>query len=70
LRLARGRVVIAVPFEDEPRVCYGHVQRFDRTVLESIAARTTNANEAIRARVEEYHGGWLIIDRQAPAPLR
>ena len=29
LRLARRRVVVAVPFEDVPRACYGHVQRFD-----------------------------------------
>ncbi|PRC58696.1 SAM-dependent methyltransferase, partial [Mycobacterium sp. ITM-2017-0098] len=29
VRLARRRVIVAVPFEDEPRDCYGHLQRFD-----------------------------------------
>jgi hypothetical protein len=63
LRLARRRVVIAVPFEDEPRVCYGHVQRFDLTAMRRIAARIVDENESVGVRVEEHHGGWLIVDR-------
>ena len=39
VRLARRRVVVAVPFEDEPRACYGHVQRFDLAGLELMADR-------------------------------
>lgn len=61
LRLARRRVVVAVPFEDVPRACYGHVQRFDVDVLRELAdsRRTTT----LRAGVHEFHGGWLIFDR-------
>jgi hypothetical protein len=61
LRLARRRVIVAVPFEDVPRACYGHVQRFDVGVLRGIAdARRT---PVLRAGVREFHGGWLIFDR-------
>lgn len=64
LRLARRRVVIAVPFEDEPRACYGHVRRFDPIVLQRIAAQITDRDPSLRVRVEEHHGGWLIIDHR------
>jgi hypothetical protein len=63
LRLARHRVVIAVPFEDEPRECYGHVQRFDLDVLRSMADRIRRGHAGVRTRVAELHGGWLILDR-------
>jgi 2-polyprenyl-3-methyl-5-hydroxy-6-metoxy-1,4-benzoquinol methylase len=61
MRLARRRVIVAVPFEDVPRACYGHVQRFDVNVLRVIADawRTTG----VRAGVHEFHGGWLVLDR-------
>ena len=61
MRLARRRVVVAVPFEDVPRACYGHVQRFDGDVLRVIADAWRMAG--FRAGVHEYHGGWLILDR-------
>ncbi len=64
LRLARHRVVVAVPFEDEPRECYGHMKRFDRLVLERMAQRLGERHGDIHARVSELHGGWLILDRQ------
>ena len=61
LRLARRRVIVAVPFEDVPRACYGHVQRFDVATLRGVAdARRTLG---VRASVHEFHGGWLILDR-------
>jgi 2-polyprenyl-3-methyl-5-hydroxy-6-metoxy-1,4-benzoquinol methylase len=61
LRLARRRVIVAVPFEDVPRACYGHVQRFDMDALCAVAdaRRATVA----RARAHEFHGGWLVLDR-------
>jgi hypothetical protein len=62
VRLARRRVIVAVPFEDVPRACYGHVQRFDGGVLRVIADAWRSAG--VRADVHEYHGGWLILDRQ------
>lgn len=63
LRLARRRVVVAVPFEDEPQSCYGHVQRFDVRSLLGLGARLCAGQPGLRASVHEYHGGWLILDR-------
>lgn len=61
LRLARRRVIVAVPFEDVPRACYGHVQRFDADVLRAMADARRSLR--IEAAVHEFHGGWLIFDR-------
>ena len=63
LRLARRRVIIAVPFEEEPRECYGHRQRFDATVLHRLADRLRGAHPDVATSVHEFHGGWLILDR-------
>ena len=63
LRLARRRVVVAVPFEDQPRACYGHIQRFDIVALRCLAVRLRQRHPGLRAGVHEYHGGWLILDR-------
>lgn len=63
IRLARRRVVIAVPFEDEPRACYGHVQRFDVPSLHQLAERITAAHPCVHVEVDDFHGGWLVIDR-------
>jgi hypothetical protein len=63
LRLARRCVVVAVPFEDEPRACYGHIQRFDIAALRRLAVRLRRRHSGLRAGVHEYHGGWLILDR-------
>lgn len=61
LRLARRRVVVAVPFEDVPRLCYGHVQRFDLGVLRGMA--DAHRCHIGNADVHEFHGGWLVLDR-------
>ncbi|GAB3216631.1 mycofactocin oligosaccharide methyltransferase MftM [Mycolicibacterium hippocampi] len=63
VRLARRRVVIAVPFEDELGDCYGHVQQFDRPSLELMAQRACGRHRGITARIHTFHGGWLILDR-------
>lgn len=63
LRLARHRVVIAVPFEDEPRECYGHIQQFNADVLSEYAARVRRTHPDVTATVAEFHGGWLVLDR-------
>jgi SAM-dependent methyltransferase len=60
LRLARHRVVIAVPFEAEPAVDMGHVRAFD---LESLAALAADQPSGWRASLSAHHGGWLVIDR-------
>lgn len=64
LRLARRRVVVAVPFEDELRQCYGHVQQFDLPSLHRTADSLCRRHPGVRARVYELHGGWLILDRR------
>lgn len=57
-RLARRRVVIAVPFEDEPTAAYGHVRVFtSRTLVEMADA------SGWWWTVHEHHGGWLVLDR-------
>ncbi|CAA0082833.1 Uncharacterised protein [Mycolicibacterium vanbaalenii] len=63
VRLARSRVVVAVPFEDVARDCYGHVQRFDLTALRQLAAALIRRHPGLTAQTYEFHGGWLILDR-------
>ncbi|NKQ58986.1 class I SAM-dependent methyltransferase [Amycolatopsis sp. K13G38] len=59
MRLARSKVVVAVPFEDVPSADYGHVRRFDLATLAALGAGT-----GWRHRVSDFHGGWLILDRR------
>lgn len=57
LRLARRRVVVAVPFEPEPNPAWGHVRVFDTGVLRRLGERTGH-----RFTVSAHHGGWLVVD--------
>ncbi|MGW2744709.1 mycofactocin oligosaccharide methyltransferase MftM [Streptomyces sp. NPDC001450] len=57
LRLARQRVVVAVPYEDEPTAAYGHVRCFDEDQLAETGRRAGH-----RFSVGSHHGGWLVID--------
>jgi SAM-dependent methyltransferase len=57
LRVARHRVVVAVPFEDEPNPTWGHIRTFDLATLDALGAATGHPYA-----VEEHHGGWLVID--------
>lgn len=57
LRIARRRVVVAVPYEDEPDVAWGHVRTFDAAALGELGASTGR-----EFRVDDHHGGWLVID--------
>ena len=57
LRLARRRIVVAVPFEDEPNPAWGHVRTFDLATLQRLGERTGHPFE-----VTEHHGGWLVVD--------
>ncbi|MFN3338316.1 MAG: mycofactocin oligosaccharide methyltransferase MftM [Dietzia sp.] len=67
LRLARRRLVIAVPFEDVAVAQYGHVRTFDIPTLRGLAARIATVGSSrpagVRTRVDEHHGGWLVVDR-------
>lgn len=57
VRVARRRVVVAVPFEDEPDETWGHV----RTVtLDDLAGWGEASGHPYR--VTEHHGGWLVVD--------
>lgn len=66
LRLTRRRLVIAVPFEEVAVAQYGHVRTFDLPTLGRLASRITGAvghdGGDVRARVDEHHGGWLVVD--------
>ncbi|MDI9916383.1 mycofactocin oligosaccharide methyltransferase MftM [Rhodococcus sp. IEGM 1379] len=59
LRIARQRVVIAVPFEDEATACHGHIRTFDLESLRVVGEKTGAPFE-----VFEHHGGWLVLDAQ------
>jgi SAM-dependent methyltransferase len=67
-RVARRRVVIAVPLEDVPNPTFGHVQAFDLPRLAWIGA-----NSEIPGWSQEVHaadGGWLVLDRVGALPDR
>ena len=61
-RVARRRVVVAVPLEDAPDPTFGHVQAFDLRALADIAA-SADAPGWSRA-VHSADGGWLVLDRR------
>lgn len=57
-RVARHRVVIAVPLEHQPDPTFGHLQAFDLSRLASIGdARGWSP------AVSAADGGWLVLDR-------
>jgi SAM-dependent methyltransferase len=57
LRVARRRVVVAVPFEEQPNPTWGHIRTFDLPALDALGAAT-----GYPYAVDEHHGGWLVID--------
>jgi hypothetical protein len=57
VRLARRRVVVAVPYEDEPNSTWGHIRTFDAAALTALGATAGRPFE-----VATYHGGWLVVD--------
>jgi hypothetical protein len=57
LRVARRRVVVAVPFEETPDPAFGHVRCFD-----SAALRRWGRASGVPFTVFEHHGGWLVLD--------
>ena len=57
LRVARRRVVVAVPYEQEPDGTWGHVRTFDAAALRELGDSTGHPYE-----VADHHGGWLVID--------
>ena len=57
LRVARRRVVAAVPYEDVPDPVYGHLRTFDHAGLHALGDHTGRP-----FTVADDHGGWLVID--------
>lgn len=57
IRVARRRVVVAVPYEDEPDAAYGHVRTLDHGALEALGS-----GSGLRFEVIDSDGGWLILD--------
>jgi len=57
LRVARRRVVVAVPYEDVPEPVYGHLRTFDHAGLHALGERTGRS-----FTVADDHGGWLVVD--------
>jgi SAM-dependent methyltransferase len=59
-RVARRRVVVAVPLEDAPDPTYGHLQAFDLRSLAELGEAS-----GWSWTVQDYEGGWLILDRSS-----
>lgn len=57
LRVARQRVVIAVPFEEVPTEHFGHLLRLTEDELRLWAGKVDHAG----ADVFSDHGGWLVL---------
>jgi len=58
-RVAARRVVIAVPYEDEPTAAFGHVRTIDEAALLAWGRGAAGWNFS----VHEHLGGWLVLDR-------
>ncbi|ACV77178.1 mycofactocin oligosaccharide methyltransferase MftM [Nakamurella multipartita] len=59
LRVAARRVVIAVPYEDEPTPAFGHLRTLDESDLRAWGSACPGWTWS----VHEHLGGWLILDR-------
>lgn len=57
VRIARRRVVVAVPYEPTATALFGHVRTFVRADLLALGLRSGRPFE-----VHDDHGGWLVID--------
>lgn len=57
VRVARRRVVVAVPLEDEADETWGHVRTVSLADLDRWGAAT-----GLPYDVHEDHGGWLVLD--------
>jgi hypothetical protein len=68
-------VIVAVPLESEPDAAFGHLRAISLADLAAWGAELA-ATGPWRATVEEFHGGWLVLDRLLPprrpgrSPLR
>ncbi len=65
IRIARRRVVVAVPLEDEADTTWGHVRTISLTDLDAWGRAT-----GLPYRVDDHHGGWLVVDVATPVRAR
>ena len=63
-RIARHRVVVAVPYETQPTRLFGHLRTVDAGQLRKLGARSGWDH-----RVYDHHGGWLVLDRPNRAQM-
>ncbi|MFF0707923.1 MULTISPECIES: mycofactocin oligosaccharide methyltransferase MftM [Gordonia] len=61
LRVARRRVIVAVPYEDEPSPHFGHLSCLRECDLVEWAGHVDHAG----AEILDDHGGWLILTPRA-----
>lgn len=59
LRVASRRVIIAVPYEDEPTPAFGHLWTLNEQDLRAWGGGITGWNWS----VHDHVGGWLVFDR-------
>lgn len=62
-RVARRRVVVAVPLEAAPDPTFGHLQAFDLPRLAALGG-----DPGWSRAVYAADGGWLVLDRRTPGP--
>ena len=60
LRVARRRVVVAVPFEERPSAHFGHRQQLTDDDLRAWSTDLTGCT----ATIFTDHGGWLVLDHR------
>jgi SAM-dependent methyltransferase len=65
IRVARHRVVVAVPHEASPTRLFGHVRTISPAQLAALGA-----GSGLRWRQYEQYGGWLVLDRVTGRPSR
>ena len=64
-RVARRRVVVAVPLEETPDPAFGHLQAFSLPRLARLGADAQGWSHTVCAA----DGGWLVLDRAAYSPI-
>ena len=64
LTLTSHRLIIGVPYEQEPESVYGHEQLFTRTKLEAVGTWCIEQLGGGQATCEDCAGGLLYIDRR------
>ena len=66
VRVSGYRAIVAVPFEKAPTAAFGHLRCFDLATLRDLGAAYRGRHGVHRVTVTEYHGGWLVLDKDQP----